>query len=116
MERFSIDHDRQTLIPFVKAAQALNPAMRFWASAWTPPPWMKTNNDYDSGAIRDEPAVYAAHALYLARFVEEYGKEIGIPGQKFGFARLIRAQAAGDFASLKERGRRVARIHLEELT
>ncbi len=47
--------------------------------------------------------------------VEDYGKELGIPGQKFGFARLIRAQAAGDLASLKERGRRVARVHLEEL-
>ena len=78
MVRFSIEHDRQVLIPYVKAAQALNPAMGFWASAWTPPPWMKTNNAYDGGGIRDEPAVYAAHALYLARFVEEYGKE-GIP-------------------------------------
>ena len=27
-----------------------------------------------------------------------------IPGQPFGFRRLLRAQAAGDFASLKERG------------
>ena len=78
MERFSIEHDRQAIIPYIQAAQASNPAMRFWASAWTPPPWMKTNNDYDSGAMRDEPAIYAAYALYLARFVEEYGKE-GIP-------------------------------------
>ena len=78
MEHFSIDHDRQTLVPYIKAAQVLNPAMGFWASAWTPPPWMKTNSAYDGGGIRDEPAVYAAHALYLARFVEEYGKE-GIP-------------------------------------
>ena len=38
-----------------------------------------------------------------------------IPGQPFGFARLIRAQAAGDFESLRERGRRVARVHLEEV-
>jgi glucosylceramidase len=78
MERFSIERDRQLLIPFIKAAQASNPAIRLWASPWTPPPWMKTNNDYDSGAMRDEPAIYAAYALYMARFVEEYGKE-GIP-------------------------------------
>ena len=52
--------------------------------------------------------------LYI-QVVEDYGKEIGIPGQKFGFARLIRAQAAGDFASLKERGRRVARVQLEDI-
>ena len=42
-------------------------------------------------------------------------EELPIPGKPFGFARLIRAQAAGDFESLKERGRRVARIRLEEL-
>ena len=38
-----------------------------------------------------------------------------IPGQPFGFGRLIRAQAAGDFASLQERGRRVARVRLEDI-
>jgi transaldolase/glucose-6-phosphate isomerase len=47
--------------------------------------------------------------------VDDIGPEIPIPGQPFGFARLIRAQAAGDFASLKERGRRVARVRLEDL-
>lgn len=75
LERFSIDHDRQNLIPYVKAAQAANPALRFWASSWTPPPWMKTNLAYDSGSMRDDPGVYAAYAVYLSRFVEDYGKE-----------------------------------------
>jgi glucosylceramidase len=75
MERFSIERDRQALIPYIKTAQAFHPNMRFWASPWTPPPWMKTSNTYNSGAMRNEPAVYAAYALYLARFVEEYGME-----------------------------------------
>jgi hypothetical protein len=43
------------------------------------------------------------------------GEELPIPGKPFGFARLIRAQAAGDLESLKERGRRVARVRLEDL-
>jgi transaldolase/glucose-6-phosphate isomerase len=47
--------------------------------------------------------------------VEDYGDELKIPGSPFGFARLIRAQAAGDFESLRERGRRVARIHMDNL-
>ena len=47
--------------------------------------------------------------------VDETGDELPIPGREFGFGRLIRAQAAGDYASLKERGRRVARIRLEGL-
>jgi hypothetical protein len=51
--------------------------------------------------------------LYL-QVVDDTGEEIAIPGQPFGFGQLIRAQAAGDFESLKERGRRVARIRLED--
>ena len=52
--------------------------------------------------------------LFL-QVVDDQGQELPIPGKPFGFARLIRAQAAGDFASLKERGRRVARIRLEDV-
>jgi len=52
--------------------------------------------------------------LYL-QVVEDYGAELEIPGQPFGFARLIRAQAAGDFESLRARGRRIARVQLEEV-
>jgi transaldolase / glucose-6-phosphate isomerase len=52
--------------------------------------------------------------LFL-QIIDETGDELPIPGKPFGFGRLIRAQAAGDYASLKERGRRVARVRLEEL-
>ncbi|MGE5273278.1 MAG: glucose-6-phosphate isomerase [Verrucomicrobiota bacterium] len=47
--------------------------------------------------------------------VDDTGAELPIPGQKFGFGRLIRAQAEGDYAALKERGRPVARIPLEDI-
>jgi transaldolase/glucose-6-phosphate isomerase len=47
--------------------------------------------------------------------VDDTGEEIPIPNQPFGFGKLIRAQAAGDFESLRERGRRIARIRLEEV-
>jgi glucose-6-phosphate isomerase len=52
--------------------------------------------------------------LFL-QVVDDTGDEIPIPNQPFGFGKLIRAQAAGDFASLQERGRRVARVRLEEV-
>ena len=52
--------------------------------------------------------------LFL-QVVDDPGDELPIPNQPFGFAKLIRAQAAGDFASLQERGRRVARVRLEDL-
>ena len=44
--------------------------------------------------------------LFL-QVVDDTGDELPIPGQPFGFGKLIRAQAAGDFESL--RGARPAR-------
>ena len=52
--------------------------------------------------------------LFL-QVVDDPGEELKIPGRPFGFRRLIRAQAEGDFESLRERGRRVARVRLEDV-
>jgi hypothetical protein len=52
--------------------------------------------------------------LFL-QVVDDQGDELPIPGKPFGFRRLIRAQAAGDLETLKERDRRVARVRLEDL-
>ena len=51
----------------------------------------------------------------FVQVVDDPGDEVSIPGRKFGFRRLIRAQVAGDFASLEERGRRIVRVRLEEI-
>jgi len=52
--------------------------------------------------------------LFL-QLIDDEGDELPIPGKPFGFRRLIRAQAAGDLETLKERGRRVARVRLEDI-
>src|SRR4029078_12600078 len=44
LTNFSIERDRQTLIPYIKAALTKNPHVRFWAAAWTPPVWMKSGH------------------------------------------------------------------------
>ena len=75
MSMFSIARDRMRLIPYIKAAMAVKSDIRFWASPWTPPPWMKTNNAYDRGNMKTDATTMQAHALYLTRFVEEYAKE-----------------------------------------
>jgi len=51
----------------------------------------------------------------FVQVVDDTGEEIPIPGEDFGFGRLIRAQAEGDFRSLKERGRSIVRVRLEDL-
>jgi glucose-6-phosphate isomerase len=55
------------------------------------------------------------NTVLALQVVDEPGEELPIPGFDFGFRRLLRAQAAGDYAALRERGRRVARVRLEEI-
>lgn len=43
---FNIDRDKRSIIPLIRAAQKYNPGLTFWASPWSPPSWMKINNDY----------------------------------------------------------------------
>jgi transaldolase / glucose-6-phosphate isomerase len=47
--------------------------------------------------------------------VDDPGEELDVPGRGFGFRRLIQAQAAGDYAALRERGRPIVRTRLEEV-
>jgi transaldolase / glucose-6-phosphate isomerase len=51
----------------------------------------------------------------FVQVVDDPGEELPIPGREFGFRRLIHAQALGDLAALRERGRPIVRVRLEDL-
>ncbi|HEX7599380.1 MAG TPA: glycoside hydrolase family 30 beta sandwich domain-containing protein, partial [Polyangia bacterium] len=85
MASFSITRDQQKLIPYIKAAQAVKSDIRFWASPWSPPTWMKTgpynpntgksNSNFDGGVMKSDDATLKAFALYLVKFVQAYAAE-----------------------------------------
>ena len=97
---FSIDNDRETLVPYILAARQRRPDLRVWASPWSPPTWMKSNHHYAMApAWPGQPAnglgpdqvgmeghdyfiqeerYFEAYARYFRRYVEEYGKA-GVP-------------------------------------
>jgi glucosylceramidase len=99
LTHFSIDNDRETLIPFIQAAKRRNPKLSLWASPWSPPSWMKTNNFYAeaepfpgygaNGITKDQirhegedvfiqqDAYFDAYARYFGRFIDAY-REQGI--------------------------------------
>jgi hypothetical protein len=52
---------------------------------------------------------------HFLQVVDDLGADVSIPRRKFGFRRLIEAQAAGDYEALAARGRHVVRVRLEEL-
>lgn len=51
MKHFSIANDLETLVPFIKNAQKYNPALKIWASPWSPPSWMKYNHHYAARSV-----------------------------------------------------------------
>ena len=55
------------------------------------------------------------NSVLAIQVVDDFGEELAIPGKDFGFRELIAAQATGDLESLKERGRKVCRVRLEDL-
>jgi glucosylceramidase len=75
MDDFSIERDLQDLIPYIQSALDVQPDIHFWGSPWSPPTWMKTNGAFDRGNMKEDDATLEAHALYLARFVEEYEEQ-----------------------------------------
>ncbi|MFI0759773.1 RICIN domain-containing protein [Streptomyces anulatus] len=70
---FSIDRDRSRIVPVLKQATAINPAIRFMGSPWSPPAWMKTNNSLNGGSLRTEH--YQTYADYLVKAIRAYGQE-----------------------------------------
>lgn len=75
LKYFSITRDEKNLIPYIKAAQAINPSMKFHASPWSPPGWMKTNGSMTNGGeLKSDERTLQAHAKYLVKFLEAYQK------------------------------------------
>ncbi len=78
LRHFSIERDRQALLPLIQAAQqAAGRLLKLLASPWSPPAWMKTNGDMCHGG-QLKPEYRAAWAEYYCRYVRAYEQE-GLP-------------------------------------
>jgi len=74
LENFSIDEDKDDLIPMIKDAMAISKeGFNIIASPWTAPPWMKDNKAYVGGKLL--PEYYDAFALYLNKYLDAYQAE-----------------------------------------
>ncbi|HEY9256114.1 MAG TPA: glycoside hydrolase family 30 protein [Stenotrophomonas sp.] len=78
LKTFSIDHDRQFRIPLLKQAiAAAGGQLTTFASPWSAPAFMKTNNNMlRGGSLRPEYA--EAWATYFTKFIGAY-EAAGIP-------------------------------------
>ncbi len=78
LKTFSIHHDREYRLPFIKKAiESAGGSLTLYASPWSPPAFMKTNNSMLQGG-KLKPEFYQPWANYYVKFIEAYEAE-GIP-------------------------------------
>lgn len=68
LERFSLAPDQAYLIPVLKEILAINPNIKILGSPWSPPAWMKTNNNSKGGSLK--PEWYDAYANYFVKYIQ----------------------------------------------
>jgi len=76
LKHFSIEHDREYILPVMREALKINPSMSVMVTPWSPPGWMKTKDTMIGGQVRSDAGPELA--AYLAKSVTEYEKA-GIP-------------------------------------
>jgi len=76
LTRFSIDHDREYILPVLLQCRKVNPDLFLLGSPWSPPGWMKANGSMLGGSMRNR--YFASYAQYFVRFLQAYAAA-GVP-------------------------------------
>ena len=74
IKNFSIEEDKDDLIPMIKDAMAISKdGFKIISSPWTAPPWMKDNKDWVGGKLL--PKYYDTWALFFSKYIDAYKAE-----------------------------------------
>ena len=78
LKSFSIAHDEKFKIPLIKKAMyAASGKLNLFISPWSPPAWMKNNNDMLHGG-KLKPEFYGSWANYYVKYIQALEKD-GVP-------------------------------------
>ena len=66
-------HIQGDVIPLLKEIKSIQPGIKFMATPWSPPAWMKDNLATKGGSLA--PEYEATYAQYLVKYVQEMVKE-----------------------------------------
>jgi len=73
LTRFSIEHDRQYILPILREARSVNSDLLLFSSPWSPPGWMKSNGSMLGGCMRH--TYMPSYANYFLKFLRAYEAE-----------------------------------------
>lgn len=68
LKHFDLGPDKKDVIPVLKEILALAPGIKILGSPWSPPAWMKTNDDTRGGRLL--PQYYNAYAKYFVKYIQ----------------------------------------------
>merc|ERR1712226_922820 len=78
MKQLTLQHDDESsFVSLVQRAQKANPNVRWLASPWSPPSWLKRNHDMrnsESPGLIQTKEAQKAYALYLSKYFTEMQK------------------------------------------
>lgn len=70
LSHFSIEHDKEDILPLLREARDLNPQLFVIGSPWSAPAWMKDSGSLKQGHLL--PHYQRSYANYFVRFVQDY--------------------------------------------
>lgn len=75
LSKFSLAYDTLYLVPVIKEILKISPNIKIMGSPWSPPKWMKDNEDTRGGSLEEE--YYEVYAQYFVKYIKAM-KENGI--------------------------------------
>ena len=73
LDHFSLDPDKDDVIPLLKEILTINPAIKILGSPWSPPVWMKDNGNSKGGSLL--PQYYDVYAKYFVKYIQQMKAE-----------------------------------------
>jgi glucosylceramidase len=73
LKNFSIEYDREYILPMLREARSVNPDIWLLSSPWSPPGWMKSNGSQLGGSMRKK--YFKEYSQYFLKFLQAYAAE-----------------------------------------
>lgn len=73
LKQFDLGYDKKYLLPVLKEILQINPYIKIMGSPWSPPVWMKNNNDTRGGNLLK--SAYPVYARYFVKYIEAMRKQ-----------------------------------------
>ena len=73
LDNFSIDKDKEDVVPVLKQILSVQPVVSIMGSPWSPPAWMKTNGNLKGGKLKTN--AYDSYAQYFVKYIQAFKNE-----------------------------------------